>query len=187
MNRSKRNDEIIQRIEYIRNYLGLNKSRFSTEIGLKPQTYNNFIGSQASKPSVELILGIVNRFAVNPGWILNGSGPVFTERTPEQESRFTPPGVAGVRTWGAQVAEPGRAAPWGGEPAGELAGKVERLEQLVRTIEQRLASIAGELPELRQVTDLLVSLRRLDPDAAGRELEALRARLERLLADKAGT
>jgi DNA-binding XRE family transcriptional regulator len=188
VNRSKRNDEIVQRIEYIRNYLGLNKSRFSTEIGLKPQTYNNFIGAQASKPSVELILGIVTRFGVNPGWVLGGSGPVFSERAPEQESRFAPPGATapGMRPWGIQVAEPGR-GDWGGErPEVELSQKVARLEELVRAIEKRLGSpTGGGVRGLEEVTQLLQRLHGLDPASAETEVDALKSRLERLIAEKA--
>lgn len=79
MNKPKKFADIIERIEYLRNLLNLNKSRFSADIGMKPQTYNNFIGAQGSKPNVELIYGIVNRFGANPMWLLNGSGPIFLD------------------------------------------------------------------------------------------------------------
>ncbi len=72
--------EIIERIEYVRRYLSLNKSQFSERIGMKPQTYNNFIGQQASKPSIELIYGVVDRFSVNPYWLLTGTGEIFLTR-----------------------------------------------------------------------------------------------------------
>ena len=71
-------EDIIERIEYVRKYLNLNKSRYSSNIGMKPQTYNNFIGAQGSKPNIELIRGIVNRYGVNPTWLLNGEGEVFS-------------------------------------------------------------------------------------------------------------
>ena len=70
----KKFPEIIERVEYVRKYFGLNKSEFSARIGMKPQTYNNFIGSQGSKPNIELIFGVVNEFEVNPHWLLNGVG-----------------------------------------------------------------------------------------------------------------
>jgi DNA-binding XRE family transcriptional regulator len=70
-------EDIIHRVEVVRRTLGLNKSRFSARVGLKPQTYNNFVGSQGSKPNVELIYGIVRAFNVNPMWLLNGTGPTF--------------------------------------------------------------------------------------------------------------
>lgn len=185
MKRSKQNDEIIQRIEYVRNYLGLNKSRFSTEIGLKPQTYNNFIGSQASKPSVELILGIVSRFGANPGWLLNGSGPVFSERRPELEARFALPGVGAPSTsWGTQVAEPGQAPGWRSEPAGELAQKIAQLEGMVHSIEERVAAISGAVPGLREMTDLFVRLYGSNPKDAEQELNSMKEHLERVLSER---
>ena len=69
--------EIVERIEYVRKRLELNKSRFSQSFGMKPQTYNNFIGPQATKPNIELIYGVVDRFNVNPDWLLTGSGEIF--------------------------------------------------------------------------------------------------------------
>ena len=72
-------EEIVARIEFIRKSLGMNKSRFCRQIGLTPQTYHNFVGPQGSKPSLELIRGVFNRFQVNPIWLLNGSGEPFGE------------------------------------------------------------------------------------------------------------
>ena len=69
--------EIIERVEQVRRYLSLNKTQFSRAIGMKPQTYNNFIGQQASKPSIDLIYGVVNELHVNPMWLLNGIGAIF--------------------------------------------------------------------------------------------------------------
>ncbi len=69
--------EIIERIEYVRKLLGLNKSRFCLAFGVKPQTYNNYIGPQGTKPNVELIFGAIDRFNVNPDWLLTGSGSIF--------------------------------------------------------------------------------------------------------------
>lgn len=85
MSKPKKFADIIERIEYLRNLLNLNKSRFSADIGMKPQTYNNFIGAQGSKPNVELIHGIVNRYGANPMWLLNGSGPIFLDESKSAE------------------------------------------------------------------------------------------------------
>lgn len=73
----KRFGEVIGRVEEVRKKLGLNKSQFSRQIGMKPQTYNNFVGSQGSKPNIELIYGIVREFNVNPMWLLDGRGETF--------------------------------------------------------------------------------------------------------------
>ena len=70
---------IVERVEEVRRRLGLNKSRFSGAIGMSPQTYNNFIGAQGSKPNIELITGVVGFFKVNPYWLLNGTGELFEE------------------------------------------------------------------------------------------------------------
>lgn len=182
MEKVKKSADIIERIEYIRNYLGLNKSRFSSEIGLKPQTYNNFIGAQGSKPSVELILGIVNRFGVNPNWILNGKTPVFQEWTPEQERRLgagMPLATGGG--WGPYVAEPTDRTGRPGEPEG-LERKVEQLEDSVRSLERRLDAVEGGIAsQLRELSDLLVTLQQSDPAAVEDELETLKARLQQLI------
>ena len=65
--------------------LSMNKSRFSARIGMKPQTYNNFIGPQGSKPNIELLLGMLNVYHVNPYWLLNGTGEIFLESSPDRE------------------------------------------------------------------------------------------------------
>ena len=187
MIRSKRSEEIIQRIEYVRNYLGLNKSRFSTEIGLKPQTYNNFIGAQASKPSVDLILGIVNRFGVNPAWLLNGRGAVFQERTAEQESAFgSGAGTAASRSWAGQVAEAGRPIGWGGTPGDPgLNQQLARLAETVQSLERRL--VAVESPQqavVREIAELASRLVDMDAQGSESDLQEMRARLERLISER---
>lgn len=71
---------IIARVEQVRVARHLNKSQFAARIGMKPQTYNNFIGAQGSKPNVELLVGLVKVFDVNPLWLLLGgdrSGAMF--------------------------------------------------------------------------------------------------------------
>ena len=174
--------DIIERIEYIRNYLALNKSRFSSEIGLKPQTYNNFIGAQGSKPSVDLILGIVNRFGVNPNWMLNGKTPVFQERTPERDRRLgAGMPMASGSLWETQVAEPTDRTGRPEEPE-DLERKVEQLENWVRIVERRLDAVEeGIAPHLRELSDLLVKLQKSDPATVEKEIEALKARFQQLI------
>ena len=165
MNRSTKSAEIIERIEYIRNYLRLNKSRFSTEIGLKPQTYNNFIGSQGSKPSVDLILGTVNRFGASPNWILNGRGSVFQEWSSEQEQRMRPAGDMG--TWAGQLSDQSLAAPGFEQQRVDILQKLNSLEERTRENERRLEAIEGSrFPLLREFRSLLMQLLDLDPAKA---------------------
>ena len=176
MNKEKTWSDIIERIEYIRTYLGLNKSRFSGEIGLKPQTYNNFIGAQGSKPSVELVLGVANRFGVNPNWILNGKIPVFQEWTPEQD-RGT--GAAG-NAWTGNVAEEGGAETLGTPHAQAL--KLARLEEAVNELTQRMdATEGGITPLAKELVGLLSQLRQGDPAAAETEIRSIRERLQKLV------
>ena len=117
--------EIIGRVEEIRHQLRLNKSRFSTTIGMKPQTYNNFIGRQGSKPSIELIADVVKEFSVNPLWLMFGHGQPFLPRD-----------------WAADAALPHP----GAEPAVplSLAQRVEVLESIVL----RPAPLPEVIPEV---------------------------------------
>ena len=82
--------EIIERVEQVRKLLGLNKSRFCLAFGMKPQSYNNFIGPQASKPNIDLICGVVDRFNVNPDWLLTGSGNIFLAHHHPANTDFKP-------------------------------------------------------------------------------------------------
>ena len=82
MAKQQKFSEIIERVEYVRRYLAMNKSQFCERFGMLPQTYNNFTGPQASKPNIELILGVFNEYHVNPGWLLNGTGEIFLEPPP---------------------------------------------------------------------------------------------------------
>ena len=71
--------DIMERVEQVRNHLRLSKVQFTRAIGMKPQTYNNFIGAQGSKPNVELIHGIVTKFRADPMWVLTGKGSMFLD------------------------------------------------------------------------------------------------------------
>lgn len=165
--------EIIERIEYIRTHLGLNKSRFSAEIGMKPQTYNNFIGSQGSKPNVELIYGIVTRFGVNPIWLFTGTGAIFLE------SR----GASG----GGAVPSLGEApALGGGNPASRL---VEDLKQELLALEPLLRKVEGEIKKIEganaPLLDRLITVVRryleIEPVKAAEEIKDLLERMEKSL------
>ena len=88
--------EVIERVELVRRYLAMNKSQFSQRIGMKPQSYNNFIGPPESKPNIELILGMFKVYHVDPGWLLNGTGEIFLESAPDRKFPPLPlPGLGG--------------------------------------------------------------------------------------------
>jgi len=173
--------EIIERIEYTRTHLGLNKSRFSAEIGMKPQTYNNFIGSQGSKPNVELIYGIVTRFGVNPIWLFTGSGAMF------MDSRG---GSGGAPMTRSQVAEIGAAGGYGSSDS--AARLVEDLKQELMAIEPLLRKVEGEIkkiegthaPLLDRVVTVMRRYLELDPGQAVEDIKQLLTRMEQQLAQR---
>jgi len=164
--------DIIERVEQLRAHLGLNKSRFSSEIGMKPQTYNNFIGSQASKPNVELLHGIVTRFGVNPLWVFTGHGPMFLEGR----------GYAGVRQGaGFHVAETG--LPYGGGEPAPLPRELAAIEPLLRKMEDQIKRLeTGELSLLERVVSVMKRYIELYPNDAAEELKQMLERMEQRIA-----
>lgn len=169
--------EIIERIEYTRTHLGLNKSRFSAEIGMKPQTYNNFIGSQGSKPNVELIYGIVTRFGVNPIWLFTGSGAMF------MDSRGGNPAAARPH-----VAEVGSASSFGASDSAarlveDLKQELMAIEPLLRKVEGEIKKIEGtHLPLMDRVMAVMKRYLELEPDKAVDDIKAMLAKMEQQLA-----
>lgn len=138
--------DIIQRVEQLRGSLGLSKSRFARSMGLTPQTYNNFMGPQASKPSVKLIYGIVSAYNVTAMWLLNGSGPMF------MGDAATP------------SASPLRSQTKLGLSSDDT---VEGLEELARTrLIRELAALAESLRKVCAMADELQDRRAIDPSVA---------------------
>jgi transcriptional regulator with XRE-family HTH domain len=184
MSKPKKFSDIIERIEYLRNLLNLNKSRFSADIGMKPQTYNNIIGAQGSKPNVELIYGIVNRYGANPMWLLNGNGPVFSDESKSAEYLGRSPAYRAdiSRALGA-VNDP-RAGFGTPDPAA-----LEALRSELKNAEPILQRAEGQLRQLEQtrldVVERCVTLLRryyeVDAIATVSELRELMQRLERRL------
>lgn len=158
--------DIIERVEQVRAHLGLNKSRFSAEIGMKPQTYNNFIGSQGSKPNVELLHGVVTRFGANPLWIFNGQGPMFLE------GRGGYGGRHGASLHAADV----------GARVGDMAHLSQELsviEPLLRKVEDQIKRLeGGQFPLLERVYSVMKRYIDLHPAEAAEELKALLERME---------
>lgn len=65
---------IHQRITRVRKHKGMSQKEFSTTIGVS-QSYLSEVESGKSKPSLELLSGIVNRFNdINADWLLTGRG-----------------------------------------------------------------------------------------------------------------
>lgn len=180
MSKPKKFGDIIERIEYLRNLLNLNKSRFSAEIGMKPQTYNNFIGAQGSKPNVELIFGIVNRFGVNPMWLLNGAGPVFSDESKSAEFLGRSPAYR-AETSGAFAAvheeRAGFRAP-SAEELNALKSEVRAMEPVLSQAESQLRQVEhARLNVLDRAIALLRRYYEVDPAKTVGEMRALLQRV----------
>lgn len=169
--------EIIERIEQVRRYLGLNRSKFCRSIGMSPQTYNNFIGPQGTKPNIQLLHGVVTRFGVDPMWLFTGRGNMFLAGFGEK------PGLPAARFAGVaeEGAFPNHALP--PETHQELAG----LAPMLRRIESVLQSLDSRYdPLLERFTDVFKRYLRLHPETAVSEITAFLEGMERRLAQNAG-
>ncbi len=136
----RRYEDIVERVEIIRNHTGLNKAQFAAAIGLKPQTYNNFVGAQGSKPSIDLIHGVVRQFQVDPMWLLVGRGPMYrTERAPD--------GVGGNPTTRSAASAAERIAQMGRvELVREVLGTLEELQVLLARLRGHFSAAGQENP-----------------------------------------
>ena len=65
--------DIVRRVEEVRLRMGLNDSEFARAIGVTLDTFKCVTGPQQSKPSVELVHGVVTRLNVDANWLLNGT------------------------------------------------------------------------------------------------------------------
>lgn len=187
MNKPKKFADIIERIEYLRNLLNLNKSRFSADIGMKPQTYNNFIGAQGSKPNVELIFGIVNQFGVNPMWLLNGTGPIFSDESKSAHYLGRSPAYRAEAAAGLIAVHDERAA-YASPPS---RAKLDALRTEIKAIEPVLHKAQAQLQHMEQarlnVLDRSIALLRryyeVDPAGIVGELRNVLQQIEQRLAE----
>jgi len=171
--------EIIERIEFLRDYLGLNKSRFSAEIGMKPQTYNNFIGSQGSKPNIELISGIINKFKVNPHWLLNGIGSIFDEE-PTSDSRQSKSARHTLLSEGDTI----KGRNFTQEEWKTFQDELKSLEPSIMTLEGHFKSLERKsTPVHEQILSILRRYYELDPIPALSELKQTLERISQRLAE----
>lgn len=170
----RRFNEIIERIEQVRGYLGLNRSKFCRSIGMSPQTYNNFIGPQGTKPNIQLLHGVVTRFGVNPMWLFTGSGNMFLAGYGDKPSLRS---VAAGR-----VAEGGDV--YGGAmPQMEDLSELANLLPLLRRIETMLQTVDGRYtPLLNRFTDVFKRYLQLHPEVAVNEILAFLETVEQRLA-----
>lgn len=80
-----KNDTLVERIKTITTYYKLTPSEFADKIGINRATFSH-INSGRNKPSLEVILKIVNCFTdVNYDWLLEGKG-IFPAQKSEKQS-----------------------------------------------------------------------------------------------------
>lgn len=174
---SRRFTEIIERIEQVRAYLGLNRSKFCRSIGMSPQTYNNFIGAQGTKPNIQLLHGVVTRFGVDPMWLFTGRGNMFLASADDRITRLSRP-LAGVAERGVPYGLGG-----GNIEAEELTGLMpilQKIEAILRQLDDRNA------PLLNRVSQVFKRYLEVNPSDAAAELQAFLERMEQRLAGEVG-
>ena len=69
---------VAERLREIRESLGLSQGEFAQSIGVHRVTYNNYERGK-SEPPLSVIKEIVQRYNVNPTWLLTGEGEPFQE------------------------------------------------------------------------------------------------------------
>ncbi len=173
--------EIIERVEYVRRAVGLNKSRYSGEIGMKPQTYNNFVGAQGSKPNIELVHGVASRFNVNPTWLLYGKGAAFLDQENAPSELPT-----GIRRRSSGVAEAGTEffSQRQAEGLSELRGNLDALEPVIQEMKEGLRQVESrQFPLLEGLTNILRRFFEIDPAGATREVDEFIRKLKGSMRD----
>jgi transcriptional regulator with XRE-family HTH domain len=176
----QRFSDIIERVERVRMSLKLNKSQFAKLVGLTPQTYNNFVGAQGSKPNVELLHGIVTQVGVNPLWVLTGKGSIFMGKPADSVSP-----LARIHRMQEEVAESVSHHPAEDDPH---RAALASLEPLLLRVEEHLRRIeVGHSPLLNRLQSVLAQYLKTNPDDVKREVEELLKRVEGHLVSKAPT
>lgn len=175
---NRRFTEIIERIEQVRGYLGLNRSKFCRTIGMSPQTYNNFIGAQGTKPNIQLLHGVVIRFGVDPMWLFTGGGSMFLANADDRVRRLSQPG--------ARVAERGEPYGIGGtnldsEELASLVPVLQKIESILRKLDDQYA------PLLNRLSEVFRRYLGLHPSDAAAEMQRFLELIERRLASNVET
>lgn len=68
------------RLEQIRGRLGLNKTEFADAMGVSNRYYYNILsGAGSGNLRLEHLESLLQRFKVNPAWVLTGEGEMFLE------------------------------------------------------------------------------------------------------------
>ncbi len=68
---------IPQRIEIVRDALGLKKGEYCTRVGISPNSYSNYMAGRV--PSLEIIKKMIDEFSINAHWLVSGEGEMFVD------------------------------------------------------------------------------------------------------------
>lgn len=72
------NDRIQQIVDY---YFNGNKAAFAKKIGMVPAAISNYLGNKRrSKPSIEMVVDIIQELEVDAMWLLTGKGSMLIQR-----------------------------------------------------------------------------------------------------------
>lgn len=72
------------RIKELRKHLNLTQDDFGERIGIKKSAVSH-MESGRNTPSAQTIAMICDKFGVNREWLVTGSGPMFRQRTKEEQ------------------------------------------------------------------------------------------------------
>lgn len=172
--------DIIGRIEHVRKISGLNKSKFSAGIGMKPQTYNNFIGVQRSKPNVDLLFGVVDKYGVNPYWLLRGVGPIFASDEKNISAAEKIRSDSGSELFEYEKNRESQIA----EGFKELREKLEGIDPMLDDVRKYLRELgSSQYPLLEALMQLLKKYMELDPKSATNEINSILVNLRMKFGD----
>ena len=73
-----------ERIKELRKALGLTLEKFATPLGVQRSAINK-IEKGENRVSDQMFLSICREYNVNPTWLEKGTGPMFLERSEEDE------------------------------------------------------------------------------------------------------
>lgn len=173
---AKHHAEIIERIEHVRKIRMLNKSKFCSAFGMKPQTYNNFIGVQQSKPNIDLIYGVVQKYDVNPFWLLQGIGRIYST---DADNMVIGEGAKGGGSLLAMRPE------LKSEAYRDLREQLDEIFPLLDEMRQRLRQLEiTQIPLLESLMGLVKRYMELDPTAATNEVNQMIERLRKKFAEQ---
>lgn len=73
MSESTYHTAIVERMERIRHTHDLRQAAFAKSIGIQKDTYRRMI-SGVSRPSVDVVVGVCERYNVSADWLIFGKG-----------------------------------------------------------------------------------------------------------------